>query len=79
MKPIKIVFEDDTTVNGNDLNIEIIRKFPISESNLGVFDCSDMTDEEIDEIVEKLNNVVEVYPISAQDLKKALEMYENKS
>ena len=35
--------------------------------------------EELDRIVEAFNNVGEVYPISAEDLKKALERYENES
>lgn len=33
--------------------------------------------EEFDRIVEVFNNVGEVYPISAEDLKKALERYQN--
>ncbi len=33
--------------------------------------------DELDRIVEAFNNVGEVYPISVEDLKKALERYEN--
>ena len=36
-----------------------------------------MDTEEWDRIVEAFNNVGEVYPISAEDLKNALERYEN--
>ena len=38
-----------------------------------------MDTEEWDRIVEAFNNVGEVYPISAEDLKKALERYQNES
>ena len=35
----------------------------------------EISEDEFDRIVEAFNNVGEVYPISAKDLKKALERY----
>lgn len=62
-KPIKIVFENDSDfVEIDDCMIEYIKRLSSMDSeqflkeifgaiNIGVFDCSDMTDEEINRIV----------------------------
>lgn len=62
-KPIKMVYEDDSGfVKTNDCTIEYVKRLTPMESeqllkemfgttNIGVLDCSDMTDEEIDRIV----------------------------
>lgn len=62
-KPIKIVFENDSDfVETDDCMIEYIKRLSSMDSeqflkkmfgltNICVFDCSDMTDEEIDRIV----------------------------
>lgn len=59
--------------------IEIKRKLSLSEiesifgtTDIGMLDCSDMTDEEIDRIVEEFNNIPLVNPIRTEDLKKIL-------
>lgn len=70
-KPIKIIFEDVTEVNMNGYDIEIKGRLSGIEAekvisnifgttNIGVLDCSDMTDEEIDRIVDKWNEVPEL-------------------
>ena len=59
--------------------IEIKRKLTLSEienifgtTDIGILDCSDMTDEEIDRIVEEFNSIPLVNPIRTEDLKKIL-------
>lgn len=41
-------------------------------TELAMLDCSDMTEEEINRIIEKFNSIPEVYPISRNDLVKAM-------
>lgn len=63
----------------NNYIIEIKRKLSLSEiesifgtTDIGMLDCSDITDEEIDRIVEEFNNIPLVNPIRTEDLKKIL-------
>lgn len=76
-KPIKIVFEDDVKVTANGNEIEIKRKLSDIEAkkllndvfgttDIGILDCSDMTDEEIDKIVEKFNSIPEEYDFDTE-------------
>lgn len=71
-KPIKIVFEDDVKVTANGNDIEIKRKLSDIEAekllidifgttNVGILDCSDMTDEKIEKFVDKWNDIPEEY------------------
>ena len=73
-KSIKIIFEDDVKVTANDNDIEIKRKLSNIEAekllidifgttNIGILNCSDMTDEEINKIVDKWNSIPEEYVI----------------
>ena len=65
-RPIKIVYENDGVIEISDCTIEYTRKLsPIESENLlrnmfgtidvGMIDCSDMSDEEIDKIEECLS------------------------
>jgi len=90
-KPIKVVYEDDfKVIQTNDCTIEIVKRLTPMESekllndmfgttDVGILDCSDMTDEEIDRIVEEFNNIPEVYPVTNKELQKILERLENES
>lgn len=80
-KPIKIVFEDDVKVTANGNDIEIKRKLSDVEAekllndifgttNIGILNCSGMTDEEINKIVDKWNSIPEEYVIPIEDWKK---------
>lgn len=80
-KPIKIVFGDDVKVAENGNDIEIKRKLSDIETekllidifgttNIGILNCSDMTDEEINKIVDKWNSIPEQYAIPIEDWKK---------
>lgn len=72
-KPIKVIYEDNSGfVKTNDCTIEYLRRLTPMESevvlmgmfstaDIGVLDCSDMTDEEIDRIVNELNSIPEEY------------------
>ena len=72
-KPIKVIYEDNSGfVKTNDCTIEYIRRLTPMESeavlmgmfgtaDIGVLDCSDMTDEEIDRIVDAWNSIPEEY------------------
>lgn len=73
IKPIKIVYQDEVLVIPmDDGNIEIRKKLSPMEAVqfietlfgttiLGVLDCSDMTDKEIDKIVDEWNSIPEEY------------------
>lgn len=73
MKPIKVVFENDVEIIGDDFNIEIVQKVLTFGTEFSIFDCSGMTKEEIDRIIEEFNNIPLVNPIRTEDLKKILE------
>ena len=84
-RPIKMVYEDDfKVIQTDDCTIEAVRRLTPMESeqllkdmfggtDIGILDCSDMSQEEIDKIVDKFCDIPEVYPIRAEDLKKILE------
>ncbi len=86
--PIKIVYEDDLKITHiDDCTFEITGKVYGIEAekiitnifgttNLGVLDCSDMSDEEINGIADKWNSIPEEYPITHDDLVKAMEIAE---
>lgn len=89
-KPIKIIIEDNVKVTSNGNVIEIKKHLCSMEAekllndifgttNIAVLDCSDITDEEIDRIVEKFNSIPEVYPITTEDLEKVLKRSKNES
>ena len=68
-KPIKMVYEDDIgIIKANDYTIELTRKLTPVEAeklledmfgttNVGILDCSYMSDEELNQIVDKWNNI----------------------
>lgn len=68
-KPLKLVYEDDVkVVENNDgtmtfkrtlkpLEAEQVLKCMFGTTDIGILDCSDMTNEEIDKIVDKLNKI----------------------
>ena len=68
-KPVKIVIEDNVKVSSvSDYDIEIKKKFNsletekllkdiFGDTNIATYDCSDMSDEEIDRIVNKWNDI----------------------
>ena len=67
-RPIKMVYEDDfKAIQTNDCTIEVVKRLTPMESekllndifgttDVGILDCSDIADEEIDKIVEEVNN-----------------------
>ena len=73
IKPIKIVYQDEVLIiPTDDGNIEIRKKLSPMEAvqfiealfgttDLGILDCSDMTDKEIDKIVDEWNSIPEEY------------------
>lgn len=72
-KPIKVVYEDDFKATRTDgFIIEIAKKLTHTESekllndmfgttNVGILDCSYMSDEEFNKIVDKWNSIPEEY------------------
>lgn len=74
-KPIKVVYEDDAKVTQtSDFTIKFVKKLRGMElekfledmfgtTKIGIFDCSGMTDEEVDKIVEKFNSIPEEYTV----------------
>lgn len=78
-KPIKVVFEGETKiVNDEDkykMNMELLHK--IGEHTFGVLDCSDMTEEEINRIIDEFNSLPNVNPIPYSDLVRAMENQED--
>lgn len=59
--------------------IEIKRKLTLSEienifgtTDMGILDCSDISDEEIDRIIDEFSSIPLVNPIRTEDLKKIL-------
>lgn len=69
-RPIKIVYENDGMIEINDCTIEYTRRLsPMESSNLlrdmfgttnvGMLDCSDMSDEEISKIEEYLSEEIQ--------------------
>ena len=89
--PIKIVYEGEIKVEGDDNNVNVVKKPSKMEAehlffdmfgttDVGILDCSNMSDEEIEEInriIDKFNSIPEVYPITAEDLQKILERSKN--
>lgn len=82
-KPIKVIIEDRVEVTNNGKAIEIKEHLSHMETekllndifgttNIGVLDCSDMTEKEINEIADKLNSTPLANPISSEDLRKIL-------
>ena len=87
-KPIKVIFEDVTELKMDGYNIEIKGKLSgiqaekiigniFGTTDIAALDCSDMSEEEIDRIVDNFNSIPEVYPIRTEDLKKILERSNN--
>lgn len=68
-KPIKMVYENDFGVTQvDDCTIETVRRLTPMEAeelinnlfgttDIGALDCGDMSDEEIEKIVDKLNSI----------------------
>lgn len=58
-KPIKVVFDSGVQVTSEEdkfqMNMGLLYK--ICEHNLGALDCSDMSDEEIEKIVNEFNSI----------------------
>lgn len=78
-KPIKAVYEDDfKVVQTDDFIIEIAKKLTHTESekflddmfgttDVGILDCSYMSDEEFNRIVDKWNSIPEEYIIPIKE------------
>lgn len=79
-KPLKVVYEDDSGfIKTNDCTIEYFKRLTPMESesllnnifgstNIGAFDCSGMSDEEIEKIVDKWNSIPKEYLVRVDDL-----------
>lgn len=84
-KPIKIVFEGDIKVEGDDNNIEVTKRLSKMEAerlllntfgttDVGVLDCSDKTEEEIDKIINEFNDIgCTSFRLTADELKEIVE------
>lgn len=78
-KPIKVVYKDDSGfIKTNDCTIEYFKRLTPMESkhlfanifgstNIGILDCSDMTDEEINEIVDRYNSIPHKYLVPIEE------------
>lgn len=77
----QVQYNDDGSVTVGDKNSKVcfdgdcLAEFLTSPMNT----CIDLSDEEIDRIVEKFCDIPTVNPISAKDLKKVLERSNNES
>lgn len=89
-KPIKMVFENDfKAVQTTDCTIEMVRRLsPIESEHLlrnmfgttdvGILDCSDMSDEEIDRIVDEFNSIgCTSFQMTADELREFIEKEAN--
>ena len=81
-KPIKIVFEGDPKIISEEdkyeMNMELLYK--IGEHNFGALDCSDMTEEEIDRIINEFNDIgCTSFRLTSEELKEVLEKQKNES
>lgn len=91
-KPIKIVYEGDVKVEGRDNEIIVSQKLNemmaenllmelFGTTDVGILDCSDMTEEEIEEIdriVDEFNKIgCTSFQVTADELKEILERQNN--
>lgn len=91
-KPIKVVIEDSVKVTSNGNVIEIKKHLSSVEAenllndifgttDIGILDCSDMTEEEIaeiDKIIDEFNKVgCTSFQVTADELKEILEEQNN--
>lgn len=84
-KPIKMVYEDDfKVIQTGDYTIETIRRLTPMElenmfgtTDVGILDCGDMFDEEIDRIVDRFNSIPRENLIPYSELVKAMENQKN--
>lgn len=80
-KPLKIVYDDNWAMNLNGYNAEFSRKLTDLEfknllidtfgtTDVGVLDCNDISDEELNRMLDELNSIQEEYAVSIEEWKR---------
>lgn len=88
--PIKVITDDTFIECNDDFDFEVTRKLSPFEAEIllkdifgttevGIFNCNDMLEEEFNDIIDKFNSIPEGYPILADDLHILLEEKTNGS